>query len=281
MRTVTADLDDAIERLAVISDLHAHLEPLQVFDGIRGRWPGRHQVIVNGDLVMTGLEPAETVAWVQRNAVGLATCGNHDLGMLKGATVKHPAYTEAGAYVRLSEAQREFVRGLPERLELHWRGFTIRVCHGHMTPEGADSSWRAPPRQLWERFGAPGADVTCLGHTHFAFVLERDGRRVANSGAASYPILSVREKGGALHPQSGGDPALETADARCSFLLLEERAGRLDVRVERFDYDRAALIRRYEALGLPDLNYRRTILQTGVVDQNLDVQKIEYSRPWR
>lgn len=280
MRTLERTVDDGVEFIAVVSDLHGYLEPLLAFDRLRAKWP-RHQIVVNGDLCMGGPQPAEVVAWVQQNATGFVACGNHDLGLLKGDDGDQPAFTEGGSYQRLSEEQRGFMRGFPEQLLVHWRGHVIRFVHGHMQPNGEISGCRSTPHQLMERFGTRDAGLTCLGHTHFPFFMERDGCRIANSGATGNIILRYINKDGAEHRMNGGDFAFPDTDWRSSFLKLSSDGKRLNVEIPRFDYDRRKTLEKLAAAGVPSVRlYERKLLE-GVVDQREVSTDFLLARPWR
>ncbi|MBI2438058.1 MAG: metallophosphoesterase family protein [Lentisphaerae bacterium] len=279
-RTVTRQLDDAFDRLIIVSDLHAHLPPLKAFEERCSQLKGRSQVLFNGDLFLGGPHPAETARWVMAAAGELATLGNHDEGMLQGAQGlpacpsparelgqgNHPPYTEEGAFLRLSEEQRDYFRALPRRLILRWRGKKIVLCHGHADPAtGEEVSWRSPPDEQIARFLDPSADLCATGHTHYAFVRQVKRITYANSGSLSLPILAALDKTG-LHPQSGKKELGADDDPRSSFLEVTESGGKLNVAILRFDYDRAQVWRELEALGHPQANVIRRWLKDGILE---------------
>ena len=59
-------VSDEIDRLVVVSDLHAYREPLEVLDQHFQAQPIVSQVLVNGDILEGGLDAIETVAWVRK-----------------------------------------------------------------------------------------------------------------------------------------------------------------------------------------------------------------------
>jgi predicted phosphodiesterase len=266
IRSQAHQLDDAIDRLLIVSDIHAHLPPLRAFDRLRAKLRGRSQVVFNGDLFFGGGRPAEAAEWVIENAGALGTIGNHDEGMLLGGERDDPAYTEAGAYRRLTAAQRDHFARLPHRLELTWRGRRIVLMHGHRTPDGQFGSWMATPERQIGDFLDPTADLCCTGHTHFPFRRREGSTLFANSGSMSLTILAVREAEG-LHVQSGEDAVPPDADARPSFLSVTEGEAGLQVDVVRFEYDREAALADLEAAGFPDVEPIRRWMADGILGE--------------
>ncbi|MBI2441224.1 MAG: metallophosphoesterase family protein [Lentisphaerae bacterium] len=265
-RTITRRLDDQLDRLIILSDLHAHLPALTAFTECCAKLKGRSQVLFNGDLFFGGPNPAEAARWLMATAGALATLGNHDEGMLKGAQGEHPPYTEEGAFVRLNSEQRDYFRALPRRLILQWRGKKIVLVHGHADPTtGEEVSWQALPDEQIARFLDPSADLCATGHTHYAYVRQVGRTTFANSGSPSLPILAVLDKTG-LRPQSGKKELGADDDPRSTFLEVTESAGRLNVEIVRFDYDRAAAARALEDLNHPRVSVIRRWLADGILE---------------
>ena len=130
MRTQSIQVNDQIEQLVVVSDLHGFIEPLKVLDEVIAAYQGKVQVVAAGDYVVTGPSPAETVEWVHQNAGRFAVRGNHDKGALAMAEGEHPPWTAPGAFLRLGCEQRKYLSELPDILELSWKGRRIRITHG-------------------------------------------------------------------------------------------------------------------------------------------------------
>jgi len=264
IRTQAYRLDDAIDRLLIVSDIHAHIPPLKAFDKLRKKLRGRSQVLFNGDLFFGGGRPAEAAAWVIANAGPYGTLGNHDEGMLLGGERDDPPYTEAGAYRRLTAEQRDYFAALPHRLELTWRDRRIVLMHGHRTPDGQFGSWMATPERQIGDFLDPTADLCCTGHTHFPFHRRMGGAQYANSGSMSLTILAVRQPEG-LHVQSGEAELAPDADVRPSFLSVSECEAGLQVDVVRFEYDREAALADLRAAGFPDVEPIRRWMADGIL----------------
>jgi len=253
------------DTLLVMSDLHSFIEPLEVIDGIIASRPGAVQVAVAGDILCAGASPAETVEWVRTNGGEFAVLGNHDEVSLRGAAGDHPPYTEAGAYQRLDRRQIEYLQALPQVLELTWRGARIRVTHAHRTLSGEDVSWQAKPSELLSRFGDPAVDLTIVAHTHYPFVLEQDGCRVANCGSTAALLLGLQHPDGSI--SSWGDEVVFEAPTEIysTFVAITLEGEELQVTTERFDYDRAKALGRLREEKDPQFENKKRWLETGIV----------------
>ena len=266
IRSACHQVDDSIERLLIISDIHSNLQPLLIFDELRKGLEGSYQLVFNGDLFSGGCRPVETAEWVIEHVGELATLGNHDEQMLRCTDVddEHPPYSEPGAYQRLSAEQREFFQQLPHRLELDWRGKRIILMHGHVTMEGRNGSWMATPDQQIANFDEPGADLFVASHTHYAFVQQVGDGLFANTGTMCLPILGIETDDG-LHVQSGREEIRPDDDRRTSFLSVTVEGGQLKAEIVRFDYDRESVLEEMKEEGRTDLELFRKWLSEGIV----------------
>ena len=268
MKAKSLCLDHAVDRLVVVSDLHAFLGPLHKIDEWRDGMPGRSQVIVNGDLSSTGTEPLETLRWVQEHAGELVVMGNHDEEVVQRAEGSYPLYDTAGVSQALTDGQREYVSQFPYKLEIRWRGHLLRLMHSHRTLSGQmrpSSSFMTKPSQLVRLYGDSGVDLTILGHTHFAFVRREGDVLLANCGSVSLPIRAVRKEDGTVIAQGDG-PVLEPGgDLSSTFLSVAEQGGELAVEIIRFDYDREEALQKLELAGYPHMHRWRVLCAEGVL----------------
>ena len=265
MRSKRAEVSGDVDALLVMSDLHSFIEPLEAIDGIIASRPGRVQVVVAGDILSGGASPAETAEWVRTHAGEFAVLGNHDEVSLRGGEGDRPPYTEAGGYQRLDRRQIEYLRTLPQVLELTWQGKHIRVTHAHRRLSGEGVSWMAKPSELLSWFGDPAVDLTIVAHTHHPFVLEQDGCRVANCGSTAGLLLGLQHPDGSISPW-GDEPMFEArAEIYSTFLGVTLEGGEPRVTIERFDYDRARALGRLRDAKDPYVEDRKRWLETGVV----------------
>lgn len=265
METRRIEVSETVDTLLVMSDLHSFFEPLEVLDEIIDSWPDSAQVVVAGDILSGGASPVETMEWARTRAGEFAVVGNHDEGSLRGGEGEHPPYSEAGGFLRLDQRQAGYLQSLPFILDLSWKAKRIRVTHGHRRFTGECVSWMAKPSELVSWFGDPAVALTIVGHTHFPFVGEQDGGRVANCGSTAGLLLGVQHPDGSI--SSWGDEAVFEAPAQIysTFLAITIEGGELQVAIERFDYDRAKALARLREAKDPYLEDRIRWLETGLV----------------
>lgn len=258
-------LDDSVERLVILSDLHSHREPLEAVDSYLGGLNERYEVFVAGDIFEGGLDAAATVEWVQRRAMGRTVRGNHDSGVFEYVVAddcERAAHStqpdsEWSGYGQLSADQISFVVGLPDELVVQWRGMTIRILHGHQNHNNPDyTPWKSTPDQLMRLFHDPDFDLTVIGHTHFPFVREADGSLLANCGSSAVPICRFRLADGTTEDRCAAEGYLARDCCDPSLLTVTQSGGGLVAEVVHFDYDRRALLQRYSGRTDTTMPYR-------------------------
>ena len=270
--TARVDVDPSIERLVIVSDLHAYREPLEALDQWLDQRPESYLVFVNGDIFEGGIDGRYALEWTLRRAAGRTTRGNHDCGIFDylktspSLPARAPADTELAAYRELTPDQLDFVRSLPDVLSVRWRGRSLRLMHGHFNLRTTGSTdWRLPPAELSRLFADPDVDLTVIGHTHYPFISESAAGAVANPGSVAAPLFRYLMDSGQEVDRRADDPNLLVDDARPSFLTVTETDGHLQARIERFGYDREGLLRRHAArddLRIP-LGVRRAWIMDG------------------
>ena len=252
--TAEVEVDPAVQRLVVVSDLHAYREPLEALDQRLAQFTEPFVVFVNGDIFEGGIDGRFALEWTMLRAAGRTTRGNHDSAIVEYLDIdpsqrdSAAADTELGAYRQLSADQLEFVRALPDVLQVRWRGGTLRLMHGHFNLRTPDvTNWRLAPSELTERFGDPAVDLTVIGHTHYPFVSHSADGAVANPGSVAVPLFRYLSESGQEIDRRADDPNLSVNDARPSFLTITESRGQLQPTIERFEYDRTKLLERHAA----------------------------------
>ena len=258
------EIDAEKTRLLIVSDAHGFRQPLAGFEA-RARLDARTQVIFTGDMVRGGPWPHVVTQWVMEHAGPLAVRGNHDDVMLAGGDPDDSPCTDTGAHYSLSPEQRDYVRSLPHRLELHWRGARIVCWHGHVNQEEEHVSWLLHPDEQSAAFPETGADLCVLSHTHHPHVLSRGSSLVANTGSLSLVASGVRQKSGMFLPNGKND--LDAVwDVRGSYLSVTSKDGGLDVEIVRFDFDREGALADLEEAGATNMAFHRSWLLDGIVD---------------
>ena len=266
IREKTIQVDEDIESLLIVSDIHAFKQPLDAFDKICSEWAKPFQIVFNGDLFAGGVCPDHAVQWVIEKVGAFATLGNHDEAMLNSQGVgSDDPHTESGAYRRLTDDQKAYFRSLPHRLLLNWRGQRIGLMHGHINQHGEPGSWLQSPDEVIRRFSDPEVDLSITGHTHFPFVKRQGTTIYANSGSLSATILGIVHDGSVV-VSHGGQHCLDHEDARSSFLAVRMDNGKLQVDVVRFDYDRAAAINDMKSAGRRRIDLLERLINQGVLE---------------
>ena len=252
--TAEVEVDPAVQRLVVVSDLHAYREPLEALDQRLAQFTEPYLVFVNGDIFEGGIDGRFALEWTMRRAAGRTTRGNHDSAIVEYLDIdpsqrdSAAADTELGAYRTLTSDQLESVKSLPDVLDVRWRGYALRLLHGHFnlrTPGG--TNWWLTPSELSERFGDPAVDLTVIGHTHYPFVSRSADGAVANPGTVAAPLFRYLDESGQEIDRRPDDPNLSVDDSRPSFLTITESRGQLQPTIERFEYDRTKLLERHAA----------------------------------
>ena len=250
--TAQVEVNPSIQRLVIVSDLHAYKEPLDAVDQWLGQLPEPYLVFVNGDIFEGGIDGRFALEWTMRHASGRTTRGNHDSAIFEYLDGEQPprhraaADTELSAYRQLTPDQLEFVRSLPDILDVCWRGHSLRLMHGHFNLRTqATTNWRLRPAELSGVFADPAVDLTVIGHTHYPFISRDAAGALANPGTVAAPLFRYRDPSGQEIDRRVDDPDLSVNDSRPSFLTITESDGQLQPRIERFDYDRERLLRRH------------------------------------
>ncbi|MDR7401838.1 MAG: metallophosphoesterase family protein [Armatimonadota bacterium] len=235
-------------RYAVLSDVHANLEALEVvLADLTARRPDA--VLCLGDFVGYGPDPVACVTRLRPLLRG-AVLGNHDAAVVDPqdtlAARFNPYAYEAALWTRrqLTDAVRSYLQGLPHRLTLDG----ILCVHGSardpieeyiLDPETARASFRAAPFEL------------CLvGHTHIPAVFTEAGEAVtAEPLLPGRPVRLRPDRRYIINVGSVGQP--RDGDPRAAYLWLDTDAR--EALVVRLAYPLARTQQKMRAAGLPPI----------------------------
>ena len=227
------------DTVAVITDIHANLPALEAaLDRIDEL--GIEQIYCGGDLVGYGPHPNEVVARIAEREIptiygnydyaiarDLDDCGcayitPHDRELGQRSVIWTLAHTDAGS--------KAFMRELPFDLRFRVGATDVHLVHG--SPRKVNEYlFEDKPASLYERLAAAETgQVLVFGHTHKPWVHSYAGVRFVNCGSVGKP--------------KDGDP-------RGAFAILTATGAGVDVRIERVEYDAAAVAREVAASGLP------------------------------
>jgi putative phosphoesterase len=168
--------------VATLYDIHGNLAALEA---VLAEVPDDATIVVGGDVVAGGAQPAETlerlrglgdrVRWLR---------GNADRELMPGEPGLAPAGALDATRAALGDEQIRFLHGLPPTVQIG------RVFYCHASPRNDVDIFteRTPEARIAHLFADVDADVVVCGHTHVQFERTIAGRRVINSGSvgASY-----------------------------------------------------------------------------------------------
>ncbi|HEV2138224.1 MAG TPA: metallophosphoesterase family protein [Nitrososphaerales archaeon] len=213
-----------------MSDVHANMEAL---DAVLGELLGM-DVYCLGDLVDYGAEPNEVIETVRdRGVKGLL--GNHDSAALTGDTKlfnARAAMSSKWTARQLTEKSREYLRGLPTELKIHFGDAEAYFAHG------------SPDDRLWE-YVDPKTHSNLFGH-----YLGKLGVQAIGLGHTHVPYVWREEPGTVFNPGSVGQP--RDGDNRASYAILSFDGREARVELRRVPYDYRATASKIRAAGLPE-----------------------------
>jgi putative phosphoesterase len=219
---------------------------------IHGNWPALQAVqephdlcFCLGDLVDYGLEPIPCIEWVQQHT-RYCVRGNHD-----HAVAQRAATNGRNGFKYLSGVTRQLTWEYLQPLHLRYLAslpVTLRVTVDevrfllvHATPRDPLDEYMGNNPDYWARhLQNVDADVVCVGHTHYPYVLPIDDKLIINPGSVGQP--------------RDGDP-------RASYAVWEKG----EAQIKRTAYPVEEVIQRIEASDLPDMAKRISaeVLRTG------------------
>jgi predicted phosphodiesterase len=279
-----------VARLAVLSDVHGNAVALAaVRKAIKSARPDF--VLIAGDHVLNGPEPAEALAGIREleSEGALVVQGNTDVAVADfDYTAAFPWLTEGvpdsfraaaeWAHETIGDDGVAWLRRLPFERRL-WVGDAL-VLVTHASPgsqtQGFDQALDASV--VFERAARTDARVICCGHTHIPEVRDLGFKRIVNDGSAGYVfdgdptaswvLLDIDETVGPGEAVEDPDEDDDDEDDP------DDDAGGPGWAAARKDPVRSAEIRRTEfdtlivanaisARGLPGDVYRAATVRTG------------------
>jgi protein phosphatase len=238
-------------RALLLSDIHGNIDALDALQShLETTGWSPDAIVVLGDLVDYGPEPADVVGWVQQNA-SVVVCGNHDFAMATGGDCRSSA-----RFKPFAVATREWFRPRLGEPMCRWLAHLPRTCRlsspgswllAHATPRDPlfeYLSGSAPDAEWRDAIGDSlmATDAILVGHSHEPFVRRLDDRWIVNPGSLGLP--------------KDGDP-------RASYATWEDGTFVL----HRIAYDVERAVARLLALDLPPAITQplTTVLRTGSV----------------
>jgi predicted phosphodiesterase len=212
-------------------------------------------VIVAGDHVMNGPEPAATVDALRAMEADGATLvqGNTDIAVADfdyaaafpwftdGVPDAHRAAAE-WAHDELGDERLGWLRRLPSERRVVLDETMILACHASPGSQTQGFDTQLDPSVVLERISRTDARVICCGHTHLPEVRDLGWKVIVNDGSAGYIF--------------DGDPT-------ASWALVEIDGATVTADIRRTEFDTMTVSNAISARGLPGDVYRAATVRTG------------------
>ena len=241
-------------RFAVLSDVHGNLAALEaVRKAIKREKPDA--VIVAGDLVMNGPDPAGAVDAIREMEASGATIvqGNTDVAVADfdyaaafpwfadGIPDTFLAATE-WAHDELGDDRLGWLRRLPSERRLVLEDTMILACHASPGSQTQGFDAQLDPSVMLESVSRTDARIICCGHTHLPDVRDLGWKIIVNGGSAGYVF--------------DGDPT-------ASWALVEIDGKEIRTEIRRSEFDTMAVANAISARGIAGDVYRAATVRTG------------------
>ena len=241
-------------RLAVFSDVHGNVEALRaVRNAVKAAKPDA--VLVAGDLVLNGPEPAATIDELRELETegALIVQGNTDIAVADfDYAAAFPWFADGvpdtfraaaeWANEALDDEALDWLRRLPAERRLAVDDDLVLVCHASPGSQTAGFDAGLDAATVLERLSRTDARVICCGHTHIPDVRDFGWKVIVNDGSAGYVF--------------DGDP-------RASWALVEIEDDAVEAEIRRVEYDVMAVSNAISARGLAGDVYRAATVRTG------------------
>jgi putative phosphoesterase len=168
--------------VATLYDIHGNLAALEA---VLAEVPEDATIVVGGDVVTGGPQPAETLERLRGHGERVRWLrGNADRELKPGEPGLAPAGVLDPTREALSDEQIAFLYANPPTVRIG------RTLYCHATPRNDLDIFteRTPEEQIAFLFESLDADVVVCGHTHMQFDRQIAGRRVVNSGSVGASV---------------------------------------------------------------------------------------------
>lgn len=241
-------------KVAVLSDVHGNAVAFdEVRKAIRREKPDA--IIVAGDLVMNGPEPAAALDGIRElEADGaIVVQGNTDVAVADfDYAAAFPWLTDGvpdafraaaeWAHDELGDERLGWLRRLPSERRIVLDDTMFLACHASPGSQTQGFDQALDPSVILERVSRTDARVVCCGHTHLPEVRDLGWKVIVNDGSAGYIF--------------DGDPT-----ASWSLVVVDGEIVSAEIR--RQDFDTMTVSNAISARGLPGDVYRAATVRTG------------------
>jgi putative phosphoesterase len=187
-------------KIAVISDVHGNMQALKAVCK-KIKFHKCDKVFALGDYAMAGPQPVETVDWfinakeemgwvlIQGNTDKLIAEYTEDL--LAAVKAKYPMMANAlqKDVELLNWRHKDFLRSLPNQLNLEFEGVKFLLCHGSPRKNNEDILPDTPLETVEKMIEDTDANIILCGHTHIPCGFQTVSKKtVLNVGSVGRPF---------------------------------------------------------------------------------------------
>jgi putative phosphoesterase len=240
--------------VAVLSDIHGNLTALTaVRAALKKERPDA--VVIAGDLVMNGPDPAGTVDALREMEASGATIiqGNTDVAVADfDYAAAFPWFTDGvpdtfraaaeWAHDELGDERIAWLRRLPSERRLMLDDTMVLACHASPGSQTQGFDTQLDPSVVLERVSRTDARVICCGHTHVPDIRDLGWKMIVNAGSAGWVF--------------DGDPT-------ASWAVVEIDGTDVRAEIRRTEFDTMTVANAISARGLAGDVYRAATVRTG------------------
>jgi predicted phosphodiesterase len=241
-------------RVAVLSDVHGNAVALAAVRAeLEAAKPDA--VLICGDLVLNGPEPAATIDGIRELEAGgaIVVQGNTDVAVADfDYSAAFPSLTEGvpdsirdaaeWAHDALGDERLDWLRRLPAERRLQVDDTMLLATHASPGSQTNGFDQNLDPSVTIERLSRTDARLICCGHTHLPEIRDFGWKQVINAGSAGYVF-----------------DGMPTA----SWALIEIEGEMIDASIRRTEFDTVGVSNALSARGLPGDIYRAATVRTG------------------
>ena len=203
-------------KIAIISDIHGNIDALEsVLSDIEKE--NCSKIFCLGDIAMAGPEPSKTISKIhalvqtkdfhiiQGNTDSMLSVFSFDTynAILNTNTVMGSAYLADSQL--LTNEEKEFLKNLPEKLDIELYGIKILLVHGSPRKNNENIYPNLPIEEVEEMIKDTDANIIFCGHTHMPCGYQTNteqtvvnvgsvGRPFSDSPDSCYVIMEINEE---------------------------------------------------------------------------------------